>query len=740
MVSDNTYELCLPILQDATLEDEDKTDKLEDLLRRETTLTGQSLENAILDILWRHREGDDATTSPPPMRHSILRRPSPAPWQIPRTTASISSSPRLGVSPLAPPGFVPPPFNRTISSAASPFTSPRPSPRLAFSSPAIPHSPSLNAYEFPTDTSPTQDIYGDYGSDNVDWIVNDDAASVTSSNAGAGGSHSGLNAAAAEYIQPQQNDMSPYDMLRSILGPAKSDEEIEAALAIHGYDLSATIMAFMEGQIGDENATAAQPQAADNKDILIGKAIEVPRPVTPAGQQRSGVVCRFWLSSGQCLRADCRFSHDLSNHVCKYWVMGNCLAGDTCIFSHDPSQFMSRLARDGSSTPPLQTSQPNFQFQDYNQFPSLSTTPDQWTNSYGSTNGFNYNHMGFTPPSGLKGMQGYTSDTSSQRSRPTSRHQPRDVAPAAPALDDTEAFPSLGAVAAKGMKKHHGKRGGHGHGPKDPTPSSLADIVKMSPSPGPGSMRQDNKKLGRNGSSTSIRNGENSAAAQAIPSPQHVPWLETGEKANKAYLKARQDAIKHGGLRNKFLQSAAQAWNRNDARAAKALSLRGQSENDLMRKAHREAARELYEERNKNNSESSEIYVDLHGLHPEEAVEYLERVLLEHGNTVKPIYAITGTGHHSKNGKDKVGKAIRNFLNEWRYAYREFSVPGDRNNIGGILGVDASSWDKALTREGVNIGAGEEAEDILSQGHEIGDGKVRLLVRDPPKGPAGRGR
>lgn len=60
--------------------------------------------------------------------------------------------------------------------------------------------------------------------------------------------------------------------------------------------------------------------------------------------------------------------------------------------------------------------------------------------------------------------------------------------------------------------------------------------------------------MGRNGSSTSIRNGENSAAAQAIPSPQHVPWLETGERANKAYLKARQDAIKHGGLRNKFLQ------------------------------------------------------------------------------------------------------------------------------------------------------------------------------------------
>ena len=350
-------------------------------------------------------------------------------------------------------------------------------------------------------------------------------------------------------------------------------------------------------------------------------------------------------------------------------------------------------------------------------------------------------------------MQGYASDGSSQRSRPSSRHQARE--PAAPSLDDTEAFPSLSAVAAKGGKKHHGKRGGHGHGHKENVhPNSLAEVVKLSPSPGPGLMRQGGNKMGRNGSSTSIRNGENSVAAQAIPSPQHVPWLETGERANKAYLKARQDAIKHGGLRNKFLQryvpcslvfstiliqySAAQAWNRNDARAAKALSLRGQSENDLMRKAHREAARELYEERNKHSSSSAELYVDLHGLHPEEAVEYLERVLLENQKETKPVYAITGTGHHSKNGKDKVGKAIRNFLNEWRYAYREFSVPGDRNNVGGILGIDAKSWDKTLAREGVSTSPeAKEAVDILNQGHEVGSGKIKLLVRDPPKGPNG---
>ncbi|EHL01998.1 putative NEDD4-binding protein 2 [Glarea lozoyensis 74030] len=286
-------------------------------------------------------------------------------------------------------------------------------------------------------------------------------------------------------------------MLRSILGPARSDDEIEAALALHGYDLSATINAFIEGQGSDASTVPVQTIESKTAAILIGKSMtaDIPRPVTPAGQQRSGVVCRFWLSTGQCLRADCRFSHDLSNHIC----------------------------------------------------------------------------------------------------------------------------------------------------------------------------------------------------------------------------------------------NAAQAWNRNDARAAKALSLRGQSENDLMRKAHREAARELYEERNKNSSSSAELYVDLHGLHPEEAVEYLERVLLENQKEVKPVYAITGTGHHSKNGKDKVGKAIRNFLNEWRYAYREFSVPGDRNNVGGILGIDARSWDKSLVRDGQpTVEVEKEEVDILTQGHTIGQGKMKLLVRDQP--------
>jgi DNA-nicking Smr family endonuclease len=268
----------------------------------------------------------------------------------------------------------------------------------------------------------------------------------------------------------------------------------------------------------------------------------------------------------------------------------------------------------------------------------------------------------------------------------------------------------------------------------------------MSPSPALGQQRkvETGRKIRTYG-------GSESAAARKIPEPQHIPWLETGARANQQYLKYRQEAIKHGSIRNKFLQrlvvqqleekeltvhSAAQAWNRNDARAAKALSLRGQAENDAMRKAHREAAKALYEERNKHLSTSrvdddEELYIDLHGLHPEEAIEYLENILLGHSNTSRRIiYAITGTGHHSKNGKDKVGKGVRNWLNEWGYTFREFSVPGERGGyIGGVLGIDITSHRRQPVSADEKTEGEENTSPTPAAATTVGT-KIQLLKRD----------
>jgi len=115
------------------------------------------------------------------------------------------------------------------------------------------------------------------------------------------------------------------------------------------------------------------------------------------------------------------------------------------------------------------------------------------------------------------------------------------------------------------------------------------------------------------------------------------------------------------------------------------------------------------------------------GLHPEEAVTYLTKALREHENKhpMRPVYAITGTGHHSRNGKDKIGKAIRTFLTEWRYSFREFSVPGDRNSMGGIIGIDPTSYDRTAGPARVVDG-----DASAGAGAGVESTKVRILRKE----------
>lgn len=755
MVSERLYELCRPVLEDDDIDEEGKIDALEELLSAEPIkLKGKALEDAVLGVLWQWKSNESTASSPPPARGAVpLRSHSPAPWiqraaTPTQSSASGTSSPRFAsATPSIPPGFAaqPPALARTKSSTiGSPYSSPRASPRLPVATPVIPHSPRLSIYQF-SDYAPSAENYGDYGSENVDWLVNDDASSNVSFGDGATGSSS-------EYMSPYTMDMSPYDMLRSILQDNRSDEDLEQLLEANGWDLSQTVSSIMDSQ-GVDAATMAtamqqqqEQQEEQSRTYLIGKNMAPgSRPATPPGQQKSPTVCRYWLASGHCARADCRFAHEVQNHLCKYWLAGNCIAGDSCLFSHDPSILMQQLSfvNDSAITPQQFT--PNFQLQDYDSFPALQpTTSNPYEEESIDLTALRQQQqqqaMAQAPP-GLFPNFVPTGPrlgaNSKPNSRPGSRHNSRAPTPGGSVnFQDDEAFPTLGSAATKTLgKRHHGKRGGHGHhSAQVQQPSSLADVVRMSPAPSPASARDAMRRgLKANKSFTSSR--ENSSAAMAIPAPQEIPWLETGEKVNTAYLKARQEAFKHGGLRNKFLQSAAQAWNRNDARGAKALSLRGQNENALMRERHREAAKALYEERNKGSGGGKEVYVDLHGLHPEEAVSYLEGCLKEQyerkgvrGGGI--VYAICGTGHHSKHGKDKVGKAIRGYLNEWRYAFREFSVAGERGGLGGILGIEVSSFDRERK-------VGNEDGDSGVGGLEEGlGGKVQVVREDPRKAVA----
>lgn len=313
MLTDTIYELCLPILNDESLEEEEKTDNLAVLLRKETKLKDKFLDDAILAALWRYRDSKSASTVSSAARH-IIRRGSPAPWQISRAITPITSPSLAGASPVSSHGFgsIPPGFARAKSSTASPFTSPRPSPRLAFTAP-IPHSPNLNTYAFTG--SPAYDTdYGDLGEEEVDWLVGE-AASSRPTSSGAGSSfESGLNAAATPWIQPTQTEMSPYDILRSIMRETKSDADIEAALAANSYDLSATITAMMSNEDDVPDLTSVSPTEGQ---ILIGKSTQPQPNLSAQVELKSAVVCKYWLATGTCLRADCRYSHEFGSTLCR---------------------------------------------------------------------------------------------------------------------------------------------------------------------------------------------------------------------------------------------------------------------------------------------------------------------------------------------------------------------------------------------------------------------------------------
>lgn len=314
MISDEIYELCLPVLQDTTLEGDERTDKLEQLVQTELSLSGQALEDTVLNILWRFRDAATSSIRSPIVRHTIIRKSSPAPWQISRPQSSLASPTLSTASPTARPSR--PGFIRAKSNGANSFSSPRPSPGLAFAAP-VPHSPQLDSYQF-SEPGDSQNDYGEYGSDNVDWLLNEDTRSRPSS-AGTGSLYEARTSRSPTlWAESQQTDMTPYDMLRSVLGDGRSDSEIESALAANGYDLSMTIMSLMASQKLDQQDDNTPSQTTG--EYLVGKSMisRQPATVSQSKRGRSPIVCKYWLSqNGNCLRADCRFSHDLSNHICK---------------------------------------------------------------------------------------------------------------------------------------------------------------------------------------------------------------------------------------------------------------------------------------------------------------------------------------------------------------------------------------------------------------------------------------
>lgn len=135
----------------------------------------------------------------------------------------------------------------------------------------------------------------------------------------------------------QGQTMSPFDMLRNILGKENSDEDIEHALEKYGFDISNILKLLMPTTTVDISATdAANSTNVGSEQIDKMPSIQQNRGPSPTDK----TVCKYFIQWGECLRSDCMYSHDLTSTICRFWLRGHCLAGDTCPFSHNINELI----------------------------------------------------------------------------------------------------------------------------------------------------------------------------------------------------------------------------------------------------------------------------------------------------------------------------------------------------------------------------------------------------------------
>lgn len=170
-----------------------------------------------------------------------------------------------------------------------------------------------------------------------------------------------------------------------------------------------------------------------------------------------------------------------------------------------------------------------------------------------------------------------------------------------------------------------------------------------------------------------------------LTKPVDLPWLQTGTQVHHLYMEKRQEAIQCGLLRNRLFARASSYYLKGDGAKARAYSTEARRLNNDMRELHRIASQQIFEQRNQN-----EAYLDLHGLHVEEALSLLEQRLgtIHHG----VLYVVTGTGHHSVGRTGQLQPAVRQWLDHHQpYPWAETHIRGDSRGGVFAIGIDLQS-------------------------------------------------
>ncbi|KAF9258726.1 hypothetical protein L218DRAFT_1080285 [Marasmius fiardii PR-910] len=473
--------------------------------------------------------------------------------------------------------------------------------------------------------------------------------------------------------------MTPFDVLSSVFGSTLAPSELEEALAENGYDFERAMQWLIE---------RALPPVSQNNPIKMqhigGRVTLVSqdlRGMNRGGYPNSGPgrptryvngkpvpggnrVCRYFVA-GECLRADCRFSHDLERALCRFWLRGTCAKGEHCEFLHhlpkdvDISNLnvaMSRANINHQNPPMMGPHKAPLE-----DFPVLGLDNDKSKRSP------------------------YSDPARTRFSAAVKKSAP--ITPSSLSLTSMKPGNLNSAARREAMG-----------------PSALEDLHHRSAIIAPRS-------------SPRIR----------LRSPSLLPTLPTGESVNKIYMTYRSRALQLGAARNACLSRAADAWRRGDGAAAKRFSREGHELNVKMSAEMAKAASQLVKERARlaeqavrnrdpswsddpgdrtsrgkpcgaglgvclgiasqsvgdgklKSEERTEAMLDLHGLHANEATEVLEEFLLalEQEYFYGLAYVIVGEQKHTGtqdvargSSRARLVTGVREWIHRWGYPWSE---------------------------------------------------------------------
>ncbi|CAO1617068.1 unnamed protein product [Parajaminaea phylloscopi] len=438
-----------------------------------------------------------------------------------------------------------------------------------------------------------------------------------------------------------------------------------------------------------------------------------------------GRVCRYFLS-GDCRRADCRFSHDLSKALCKFWLRGQCL-NDPCPFLHD--QDVVQALANGMSTVMPSADPP------HNNATTPATTSNPSNNgpaAAGGSSGGGSDDFPELPPSGPK----------AERAKFRQSTGPPAGAPTGPAATDPSRSRWASALqrnAAAGHPLLALQQGGGDIGLHN-VHARNAPVSRLTATRPP---------LGPRTASSASMNATKMTARITLRAPSLLPTLNVGKLAASSYEKHRSSVAPLIEQRNRCLAKASEAFRAGDNAVARKWSSEGQALNvkiaerspsiarDIVRERHRDLQERLQAPSGADGGgwgssgnasdepgarglrgssvgnglglclgvarkdalppqcaqltleERTECFLDAHGLHAGEAIDVIEEFLLaleqrEGSHTMRGlVYLAVGSSRHTSTSTDrrrvKLAGAVKGFLGSWGYPFAEHD---------GVLAVD----------------------------------------------------